>query len=1085
MLSNLFLTLLKMNLMATCVAAVVLIFKSLLRKMGAPRKVLFFLWLVIALRFVSPVFLESNLSLFNWYNPFRIEQTGNEPIHVLTNNGTNLDFAMNQTSDLGKTNSDNNLLNDTAPKSINELNQNEKIQNSNLTNNMENGLLVGYQSSQTSRQQMQTLNGAEQFENVTNHIDKNEGNQFTWSSILMMVWILGTVSMLSYSIISYIKLKRSVMFAVKGNGDYYETDMIPTPCVVGLISPKIYLTPNVKEDDKRYILTHESTHIKRKDYFWKVFAYLILSFHWVNPFVHLFFKLFVDDMEMLCDEESVNILGEEEKEGYLDSLINLSSKKMNNLVPCPIAFSDNNTEKRVKNMIGWKKSGIAITLVAIVVCIVIACVCLTNRKDNSKVPNNEENHEEQNPVVAYEKQLQVIMDNMALWRNDFEMDGAGYAITDLDFNGRLEIISSSYGGTGGYTYNRVFEVNENFDGLTLCESNLIEGDSDVDIVDADFNTYYDAENNVYHYILNDFIRVSATEYYENKRDFYLKDGKITENYLAMKEIIYNDLEAAYTPPKISYTLPSAEEISENDYETIEKITFSGYENRLLNIEWMTSAKNKLEDMSEEKLLELLRDSYEKFGFYKMAKSMTQSKLEWNEEEKERMSYYEKALRDLYYNSILPDGTEVAIGMADDIMNDKFAICDIDNDGIDELIISHGASYMAGKMELIYEYDAQNHEFQREFLEFPLVAYYDNGVLEAGWSHNQGKAGEYFWPYTLYQYDSTKDEYEKIAMVDAWDKFYRGGFPDEEFPDEIDYDGNGMIYYIMNDDSFRYENPVDDEAYKSWRESYLGNAKEVRVAFQNLTGENIEYATRYGATKFQFTDTNESNVVNEETFTSFNGFEIKITNVIEKKTEKLEYADGSFSMEYPIYVCSPDSKIKIVNAGMEDGEVTQTGMHGPNFGLLINEKEEQITLRIFESMVNQYLDISNIDYIYDLESGIGVVGFEIDSNRNAEQTINAISSLGYIINIPEEYQNLLTIQTSDFHDEEGVTTIISVSETASIEAVKSMEEDFEGAGWIFSISKISENVLNEILKYDMSGMNVFAKDEDGNYFMMTF
>ena len=65
MLSNLFFNLLKINVMATVVAIIVLSLKYILKKCGAPRKVLFYLWIVIALRFVCPTFVESNFSLFN------------------------------------------------------------------------------------------------------------------------------------------------------------------------------------------------------------------------------------------------------------------------------------------------------------------------------------------------------------------------------------------------------------------------------------------------------------------------------------------------------------------------------------------------------------------------------------------------------------------------------------------------------------------------------------------------------------------------------------------------------------------------------------------------------------------------------------------------------------------------------------------------------------------------------------------------------------------------------------------------------------------------------------------------------------
>jgi hypothetical protein len=56
-------------------------------------------------------------------------------------------------------------------------------------------------------------------------------------------------------------------------------------------------------------------------------------------------------------------------------------------------------------------------------------------------------------------------------------------------------------------------------------------------------------------------------------------------------------------------------------------------------------------------------------------------------------------------------------------------------------------------------------------------------------------------------------------------------------------------------------------------------------------------------------------------------------------------------------------------------------------------------------------------------------------------------------------------------------LFSVAETASVEAGQ-----HEGAGWLFSIAKISTDKLHEMLCYDMSGAVVFARDAEGNYFV---
>ena len=82
--------------------------------------------------------------------------------------------------------------------------------------------------------------------------------------------------------------------------------------------------------------------------------------------------------------------------------------------------------------------------------------------------------------------------------------------------------------------------------------------------------------------------------------------------------------------------------------------------------------------------------------------------------------------------------------------------------------------------------------------------------------------------------------------------------------------------------------------------------------------------------------------------------------------------------------------------------------------------------------------------------------------------------GYTLEIKPKYNALLTVKTPE-NDENGV--LFTVSETASLEA-----GGYEEAGWLFSIGRVSEDRLHEMLCHDMSGMDVFAKDADGNYFI---
>ena len=102
---------------------------------------------------------------------------------------------------------------------------------------------------------------------------------------------------------------------------------------------------------------------------------------------------------------------------------------------------------------------------------------------------------------------------------------------------------------------------------------------------------------------------------------------------------------------------------------------------------------------------------------------------------------------------------------------------------------------------------------------------------------------------------------------------------------------------------------------------------------------------------------------------------------------------------------------------------------------------------------------------------GVMAGENDETQKIE-------AWGLLFEIPAEYKDLVTVQTEGLQPDE----IIRVSETASIEAAKAAGMDEEGAGWLFSISHISEQELGELRCGEMSGRETFAEGDDGVFYL---
>ena len=207
-------------------------------------------------------------------------------------------------------------------------------------------------------------------------------------------------------------------------------------------------------------------------------------------------------------------------------------------------------------------------------------------------------------------------------------------------------------------------------------------------------------------------------------------------------------------------------------------------------------------------------------------------------EPEEKENYKSVLENiLYHQSFQNDIFEYM--NESDIYENEFAIYDVDNDGQEELIIRWSNTYMAAVVGIVYGYDSDGNIYQK-LRTTPYLRFYSNGVIEADDSHNQGLSGA-FWPYSLYQYDSTENIYQKAGHIDAWDESVENEYSQEIYPYEADISNSGFVYYIDSPD-YDYGTgmpfPVDVTEYDFWHESYLKDAAEIHLPFRKMTEANI-------------------------------------------------------------------------------------------------------------------------------------------------------------------------------------------------------------------------------------------------------
>lgn len=205
---------------------------------------------------------------------------------------------------------------------------------------------------------------------------------WTLSDILGLVWLLGVIALIIYSVVSYIKLQKKVLCSIPVEANIYRADDISTAFVLGVIRPRIYIPSTLNGENMSYVLEHEKTHIKRHDPLKKILAFGITSVHWFNPFAWLAFYFFCKDMEMACDEETVARIGMEKKQEYAQALLQLSAERKI-FAGAPLAFGEDNVKDRIRNIAGYKKVWVAVSVLAVLVIVILAAGFLTKYEDTT------------------------------------------------------------------------------------------------------------------------------------------------------------------------------------------------------------------------------------------------------------------------------------------------------------------------------------------------------------------------------------------------------------------------------------------------------------------------------------------------------------------------------------------------------------------------------------------------------------------------------------------------------------------------------------------------------------------------------
>jgi hypothetical protein len=183
---------------------------------------------------------------------------------------------------------------------------------------------------------------------------------------------------LTYSLVEGIRIKQRMSTAIRIRNRVFESDKIPSPFILGIFSPRIYIPFGLNRSERGYILRHEFYHIRRKDHLIKLLAFIALTLHWFNPLVWIAYGCMTKDMEMSCDEKVILKYKNISKQYSLSLLSFATNKRV--ILNGPIAFGEGGIKERVKNVLRIKNYSKGLITFVIGLCCTIIIACAFNPK---------------------------------------------------------------------------------------------------------------------------------------------------------------------------------------------------------------------------------------------------------------------------------------------------------------------------------------------------------------------------------------------------------------------------------------------------------------------------------------------------------------------------------------------------------------------------------------------------------------------------------------------------------------------------------------------------------------------------------
>ena len=218
------------------------------------------------------------------------------------------------------------------------------------------------------------------------------------------VWLAGAAVMLLCAMVSFLRLRRRVRTAVRGEDGLWQCETVASPFLLGVLRPRIYVPFSLPESEKADVTAHERMHIRRGDQVWKFLGWLLLSVYWFQPLLWLAWVLLCRDIESACDERVVREMDTQGRKRYAQTLLSCSAG--HGAAICPLAFGEVNVKSRIRSVLNYRRPALWLTVLAVLLGIAAAVCFLTDPVEKQDLSFL--NYENAGAVAMQTEELEVV-----------------------------------------------------------------------------------------------------------------------------------------------------------------------------------------------------------------------------------------------------------------------------------------------------------------------------------------------------------------------------------------------------------------------------------------------------------------------------------------------------------------------------------------------------------------------------------------------------------------------------------------------------------------------------------------------------